>query len=193
MIHAIRYAREQQGSLFRHLPGHADHGDRIRAQRLRPGRCQFHRVRSGTPDRVIYKLRELKGVDELGGTMRLGAYPCQLAEDSFARQAYGDARDQRAPPPPLRIQSRIRGRSDGSTGCGSPARRPTAPMSRSAKSRDHPWFLGLPVPSRVQIEAAGAASAVHRFHRRRQAASTGRCALDRSGGSVARSCRSRLQ
>src|SRR5471030_3341195 len=42
-----------------------------------------------TPDRVIYKLRELKGVDELGGTMRLGAYPCQLADNSFARQAYG--------------------------------------------------------------------------------------------------------
>ena len=42
-----------------------------------------------TPDRVIYKLRELKGVDELGGTMRLGAYPCMLAQDSFARAAYG--------------------------------------------------------------------------------------------------------
>jgi CTP synthase len=42
-----------------------------------------------TPDRVIYKLRELKGVDELGGTMRLGAYPCMLAENSFARAAYG--------------------------------------------------------------------------------------------------------
>jgi CTP synthase len=41
-----------------------------------------------TPDRVIYKLRELKGVDELGGTMRLGAYPCQLFDGSFARQAY---------------------------------------------------------------------------------------------------------
>jgi len=34
------------------------------------------------PDRVIYKLRELKGVDELGGTMRLGAYDCLLAEGS---------------------------------------------------------------------------------------------------------------
>ncbi len=45
----------------------------------------------GTPDRVIYKLRELKGVDELGGTMRLGAYPCLLAENSSARQAYGQA------------------------------------------------------------------------------------------------------
>jgi len=41
-----------------------------------------------TPDRVIYKLRELKGVDELGGTMRLGAYPCMLAENSVARRAY---------------------------------------------------------------------------------------------------------
>ncbi len=42
-----------------------------------------------TPNRVIYKLRELKGVDELGGTMRLGAYPCRLADGSFAQQAYG--------------------------------------------------------------------------------------------------------
>src|SRR6185503_11671014 len=40
-------------------------------------------------NRVIYKLRELKGVDELGGTMRLGAYPCNLAEGSYAREAYG--------------------------------------------------------------------------------------------------------
>jgi CTP synthase len=44
-----------------------------------------------TPERVIYKLRELKGVDELGGTMRLGAYQCELAENSFARTAYGKA------------------------------------------------------------------------------------------------------
>ncbi len=31
----------------------------------------------GTPHRVIFKLRELKGVDELGGTMRLGGWPCR--------------------------------------------------------------------------------------------------------------------
>lgn len=41
--------------------------------------------------RVIYKLRELKGVDELGGTMRLGAYDCKLSANSFARLAYGEA------------------------------------------------------------------------------------------------------
>ncbi|MBI2820405.1 MAG: CTP synthase, partial [Acidobacteria bacterium] len=42
-----------------------------------------------TPHRVIYKLRELRGVDELGGTMRLGAWPCKLTPGSFAHQAYG--------------------------------------------------------------------------------------------------------
>jgi CTP synthase len=43
----------------------------------------------GTPHRVIFKLRELKGVDDLGGTMRLGSWPCQLANESFAHRAYG--------------------------------------------------------------------------------------------------------
>jgi CTP synthase len=42
-----------------------------------------------TPQRVIYKLRELKGIDELGGTMRLGAWPCVLTARSVASRAYG--------------------------------------------------------------------------------------------------------
>ncbi len=42
-----------------------------------------------TPHRIIYKLRELLGVDEMGGTMRLGAWPCHLEAGSFAHKAYG--------------------------------------------------------------------------------------------------------
>jgi CTP synthase len=42
-----------------------------------------------TPHRIIYKLRELKGIDELGGTMRLGAWECRLEPDSIAARAYG--------------------------------------------------------------------------------------------------------
>jgi CTP synthase len=38
---------------------------------------------------VIYKLRELTGVEEMGGTMRLGAWPCMLQPDSLAARAYG--------------------------------------------------------------------------------------------------------
>jgi CTP synthase len=42
-----------------------------------------------TPHRVIYKLRELRGVEELGGTMRLGAWACRLEPGSIAHHAYG--------------------------------------------------------------------------------------------------------
>jgi CTP synthase len=42
-----------------------------------------------TPHRIIYKLRELTGVEEMGGTMRLGAWTCKLEPGSLAAQAYG--------------------------------------------------------------------------------------------------------
>src|ERR671914_207999 len=44
-----------------------------------------------TPNKVIYKLRDLLGVDDLGGTMRLGTYPCELKQGSKARALYGEA------------------------------------------------------------------------------------------------------
>jgi len=44
-----------------------------------------------TSTKVIYKLRDLLGVDELGGTMRLGTYACELAPGSLAHRVYGSA------------------------------------------------------------------------------------------------------
>ena len=89
MIHAIRYARESRTPYFGICLG-------MQTMVIEFARniCGLDRANStefdpATPDRVIYKLRELKGVDELGGTMRLGAYPCVLAEHSLALQAYG--------------------------------------------------------------------------------------------------------
>lgn len=41
-----------------------------------------------TPDPVIFKLRDLVDVEELGGTMRLGAWPCNLTEGSLVREIY---------------------------------------------------------------------------------------------------------
>jgi CTP synthase len=42
-----------------------------------------------TPHNVIYKLRDLLGVDDLGGTMRLGSYECELQDGSLAHRIYG--------------------------------------------------------------------------------------------------------
>ena len=39
---------------------------------------------------VIDLMPDQEGVDDKGGTMRLGAYPCQVAEGTLAREAYGE-------------------------------------------------------------------------------------------------------
>jgi CTP synthase len=44
-----------------------------------------------TPYPIIFKLRDLVDVEQLGGTMRLGAWPCKLSEGSLAREIYDDA------------------------------------------------------------------------------------------------------
>jgi CTP synthase len=89
MLHAIRYARENKVPYFgiclgmqtacieyaRHVCGLRD--------------ANSSEFDPATPHRVIYKLRELTGVEEMGGTMRLGAWDCLMQPDSVAAQAYG--------------------------------------------------------------------------------------------------------
>ena len=92
MIEAIRYARERQVPHFGICLGMQTMV--IEFARNVCGLREAHSTEfdPSTPYRVIYKLRELTGVDELGGTMRLGAYDCVLAEGSFAHRAYGARR-----------------------------------------------------------------------------------------------------
>jgi CTP synthase len=42
-----------------------------------------------TPQPIIFKLRDLVDVEDLGGTMRLGAWPCNLSPGSLAQEVYG--------------------------------------------------------------------------------------------------------
>ncbi len=48
-------------------------------------------VDADTPHPVIDILPEQRSVTEMGGTMRLGSYPCRASEGSIARRAYGEA------------------------------------------------------------------------------------------------------
>jgi len=46
-------------------------------------------VEEQAPHKVIYKLRDLLGIDDLGGTMRLGQYPCEIQAGTLAHKIYG--------------------------------------------------------------------------------------------------------
>jgi CTP synthase len=94
-----------------------------------------------TPHRVIYKLRELRGVDELGGTMRLGAWTARLKPGSFAHQAYGS----------LEISERHRHRYEFNReyedvlvahGLDITGVTPDGTYVEIVEVRQHPWYLG---------------------------------------------------
>ncbi|HZY62901.1 MAG TPA: CTP synthase [Edaphobacter sp.] len=89
MLNAIRYARESSTPYFGICLG-------MQTACIEYARnvCGLKEANSGefdpaTPHRIIYKLRELTGVEEMGGTMRLGAWDCVLQPGSLAAKAYG--------------------------------------------------------------------------------------------------------
>ena len=97
--------------------------------------------------------------------MRLGAWPCKLEPGSFAHRAYGK----------LEISERHRHRYEFNrdyekvlTGAGLriTGRTPDENYVEIVEAPDHPWFLGCQFHPGIQIQAARAASALRRVHRR---------------------------
>ena len=89
MLKGIRYARENKVPYFGICLGM-----QTACVEFARNVCGLEQANSSefdpaTPHRVIYKLRELRGVEELGGTMRLGAWACRLENGSLAQRAYG--------------------------------------------------------------------------------------------------------
>jgi len=141
MIYAIQYARERGVPFFGICLG------------MQCATIEYARDVSGlagadstefeprAPHRVIYKLRELLGVDEMGGTMRLGAWPCKLEYGSLAHRAYGA----------LEISERHRHRYEFNreyetalTGAGLriSGTTPDEKYVEIVEVPGHPWFLG---------------------------------------------------
>ncbi len=144
MLDAIRFAREQnvpffgiclgfQSAVIEFAEHVAELGDAADSAEF-----DFHEGRGR--DKVIYKLRHLLGVDELGGTMRLGAYVCDLEPGSLAAQGDGKERiserhrhrfefNQTFERPLVEAGVRLSGRSDDGK------------FIEIMELADHPWFL----------------------------------------------------
>ena len=99
-------------------------------------------VDENAPHKVIYKLRDLLGVDELGGTMRLGSYACELTPGSVAARIYGTSL----------IHERHRHRFEFNCLYESPllekgmrvsGRSPDGKFVEIAELPSHPWFVAV--------------------------------------------------
>jgi CTP synthase len=95
-----------------------------------------------TSTKVIYMLRDLLGVDDLGGTMRLGTYACELTPGSLARQIYGSHS----------IQERHRHRYEFNCvyertlvehGLRISGRSPDGKFVEIAELPGHPWYVAV--------------------------------------------------
>jgi CTP synthase len=89
MLNAIRYARENKIPYFGICLGMQTACIEFARNVCGLAGASSSEFDPATPHRIIFKLRELTGVEEMGGTMRLGAWPCVLEEDSLAGHAYG--------------------------------------------------------------------------------------------------------
>jgi CTP synthase len=92
--------------------------------------------------RVIYKLQDLLGVEEMGGTMRLGAYTCALLPGSRAADVYGATE----------ISERHRHRYEfnkkyeaclGEAGLSISGKTPDGKFVEIAEIPGHPWFVAV--------------------------------------------------
>ena len=141
MIRAIGYARREKTPFFgiclgmqcasiefaRHVCG-LDHADST----------EFD---PDTPHPIIFKLRDLLGVESFGGTMRLGAYPCELRSGSLAETVYRHEV----------IHERHRHRYEfnpayedrlAENGLIFSGKSPDGKFVEIIELADHPWFLG---------------------------------------------------
>jgi CTP synthase len=141
MINAIQYARERKVPFFGICLGMQC--ATIEYARNVAGLAEANSTEFDpqTPHRIIYKLRELLGVDEMGGTMRLGAWPCHLEAGSFAHKAYGTQE----------ISERHRHRYEFNcdyqeklltAGLRITGRTPDGTYVEIVEAPNHPWFLG---------------------------------------------------
>ncbi len=87
-IEAVRYAREQKIPYFGICLGMQVAVIEYARQVLGLEKANSTEFDANTPDPVICILEEQKAVTHKGGTMRLGAQPCILEDDSLAARCY---------------------------------------------------------------------------------------------------------
>ena len=141
MISAIRYAREAQVPFLGICLGmQLSIVEFARHVAALPSACSAE-FDPDTPDPVIALLPDQSDVTDLGGTLRLGACPCVLAEDSLALSLYGQANISERHRHRYEVNNAYRDTltNNGMRLCG---QSPDGHIVEMVELPSHPYFIG---------------------------------------------------
>ncbi len=140
-ISAVKYARENNIPFFGICLGMQCAVVEFARNVLKIKKANSTEVNPKTKNPVIDIMEDQKQVQDMGGTMRLGAYPCNLAKGSKAHSAYGS----------LKISERHRHRYEFNSnylkefednGMIASGVNPDTNLVEVMELVDHPWFVG---------------------------------------------------
>jgi CTP synthase len=94
-----------------------------------------------TPCPVVDLMLEQRGIEDMGGTMRLGSYPCDLVPESRAHQAYGVASISERHRHRYEINNDYR-RALAEAGMRWSGISPDGELVEIGELCDHPWMVG---------------------------------------------------
>lgn len=93
-------------------------------------------------DPVIDLMLNQKDIDDLGGTMRLGSYPCKLQKGSKARSIYGASEISERHRHRWEVNNEYRDRLE-QAGLNIVGTAPDNSLVEVVELSDHPWFIGV--------------------------------------------------
>ena len=140
-VRAVRYAREHKVPFFGICLGM-----QIAVAEFARNVCSLKSANSvefdpGTKHPVIHLMDEQKDVDQMGGTMRLGAYPCVLASESLSARLYRKKRISERHRHRYEFNNRYREVMQDN-GLRISGLSPDGNLVEVIELKDHPWFVG---------------------------------------------------
>ncbi len=95
-----------------------------------------------SPNPVIHLMEEQKDIEDMGATMRLGAYPCSLQDETLARSVYAEAEISERHRHRYEVNNAYRERLQ-SKGMVLSGLSPDGNLVEIVEVSDHPWFIGV--------------------------------------------------
>ncbi|MFI5203277.1 MAG: CTP synthase [Flavobacteriales bacterium] len=141
-ITAIKYAREKKIPFLGICLGMQCAVIEFARNVLKLDKAHTMEIDENTPHPVIHLMPSQQNVSHKGGTMRLGAYPCQLLKGSKAQNVYQtDLVNERH-------RHRYEFNNDylkkfESAGCIASGKNPEYGLVEIIELKDHPWFIGV--------------------------------------------------